>query len=171
MAREQGARARHLARELLVKALYQWQLAGHSVAVPTWHYGHEPSTPLATHVAKYFQNSIREDGLLAVATSGVVYAAGSAGTTQEIFQDAAQNYYETFGPPSPMVFLDAAHWSERLPALPLLRALLGEERYAAIVRVESDRDAIVDFLDRFPRPEPPSARLEKWGQPNPDTKR
>jgi N utilization substance protein B len=29
---EHGARARHLARELLVKALYQWQLAGHSVA-------------------------------------------------------------------------------------------------------------------------------------------
>jgi transcription antitermination protein NusB len=27
-----GARARHLARELLVKALYQWQLAGHSIA-------------------------------------------------------------------------------------------------------------------------------------------
>ena len=26
-----GVRARHLARELLVKALYQWQLAGHSV--------------------------------------------------------------------------------------------------------------------------------------------
>jgi N utilization substance protein B len=32
LARERGARARHLARELLVKALYQWQLAGHSVA-------------------------------------------------------------------------------------------------------------------------------------------
>lgn len=32
MTREHGARARHLARELLVKALYQWQLAGHSVA-------------------------------------------------------------------------------------------------------------------------------------------
>jgi transcription antitermination protein NusB len=29
---ERGGRARHLARELLVKALYQWQLAGHSVA-------------------------------------------------------------------------------------------------------------------------------------------
>jgi len=29
---ERGARARHLARELLVKALYQWQLAGHGVA-------------------------------------------------------------------------------------------------------------------------------------------
>ena len=31
MTREQGASARHLARELLVKALYQWQIAGHSV--------------------------------------------------------------------------------------------------------------------------------------------
>ena len=32
MTRERGARGRHLARELLVKALYQWQIAGHSVA-------------------------------------------------------------------------------------------------------------------------------------------
>ena len=32
MTRERGAGARHLARELLVKALYQWQIAGHNVA-------------------------------------------------------------------------------------------------------------------------------------------
>jgi len=32
VTREHGAGARHLARELLVKALYQWQIAGHSVA-------------------------------------------------------------------------------------------------------------------------------------------
>ena len=32
MTAERGGRARHLARELLVKALYQWQLAGHSIA-------------------------------------------------------------------------------------------------------------------------------------------
>jgi transcription antitermination protein NusB len=32
LARDSGARARHLARELLVKALYQWQIAGHGVA-------------------------------------------------------------------------------------------------------------------------------------------
>jgi N utilization substance protein B len=32
LASEHGAGARHLARELLVKALYQWQMAGHSVA-------------------------------------------------------------------------------------------------------------------------------------------
>ena len=32
MTREHGVPARHLAREWLVKALYQWQVAGHSVA-------------------------------------------------------------------------------------------------------------------------------------------
>jgi N utilization substance protein B len=32
LTRERGARARHLAREWLVKALYQWQIAGHGVA-------------------------------------------------------------------------------------------------------------------------------------------
>jgi len=31
LARDRATRARHLARELLVKALYQWQLAGHTV--------------------------------------------------------------------------------------------------------------------------------------------
>lgn len=74
----------------------QAQNAGSSLAIPTWLYGHEPSSPLATHIGKYFQNSIREDGLLAIATHGVVYVEGGAGTLQEIFQDAAQNYYRTF---------------------------------------------------------------------------
>jgi N utilization substance protein B len=32
LTHERGASARHLARELLVKALYQWQIAGHNVA-------------------------------------------------------------------------------------------------------------------------------------------
>jgi N utilization substance protein B len=32
LARDRATRARHLAREQLVKALYQWQIAGHSVA-------------------------------------------------------------------------------------------------------------------------------------------
>ena len=32
MARDRTTRARHLARELLVKALYQWQIAGHSIS-------------------------------------------------------------------------------------------------------------------------------------------
>jgi predicted Rossmann-fold nucleotide-binding protein len=85
-----------------------------NLSVPTWFYGHEPSNPFATHIAKYFSNSEREDGLLAIALSGIVFLAGGPGTVQEVFQDAAQNAYRTFGAPAPMVFLDPpskpGHW-------------------------------------------------------------
>jgi predicted Rossmann-fold nucleotide-binding protein len=83
-----------------------------SVAIPTWFYGHEPTNLFATWIAKYFSNSLREDRLLALATGGIIFAPGSAGTAQEVFQDAAQNHYASFGPPSPMVFLDRRHWEE-----------------------------------------------------------
>ena len=84
-----------------------------SLGIPTWHDGHEPTTPLATHIGKYFQNSIREDGLLALAKQGIVYAEGKAGTIQEIFQDGAQNYYKTFEYFSPMVLLSVKYWTEQ----------------------------------------------------------
>ena len=77
-----------------------------NLSLPTWFYGHEPTNPFATHIAKYFSNSEREDGLLAIAKAGIVFLAGGPGTMQEVFQDAAQNAYKTFGEPSPMVFLD-----------------------------------------------------------------
>ena len=76
-----------------------------NLAVPTWFYGHEPSNTFATALAKYFGNSEREDGLLAISTGGIVFVPGGPGTIQEVFQDAAQNAYRTYGPPSPMVFL------------------------------------------------------------------
>lgn len=77
-----------------------------NLAVPTWFYGHEPTNPYATDIAKYFSNSVREDGLLAIATAGIVFVQGGPGTIQEVFQDAAQNAYRTYGDPSPMVFLE-----------------------------------------------------------------
>ncbi len=87
-----------------------------NLSVPTWFYGHEPSNPFATHISKYFSNSEREDGLLAIAKSGIVFVKGGPGTLQEVFQDAAQNAYRTFGKPAPMVFLDppddATWWRE-----------------------------------------------------------
>jgi predicted Rossmann-fold nucleotide-binding protein len=76
-----------------------------NLAVPTWFYGHEPSNAFATAIAKYFGNSEREDGLLAISTGGVVFVPGGPGTIQEVFQDAAQNAYQTYGAASPMVFL------------------------------------------------------------------
>lgn len=124
-----------------------------SLAVPTWHYGHEPTTPLATHIAKYFQNSVREDGLLALAQQGVVYAEGRAGTLQEIFQDAAQNYYRSFAYFSPMVLLGIRYWTETLPVLPLLEKLLLPEDRQRLVLVTDDVNEAADFVAGF---EPPA---------------
>ena len=43
----------------------RWPKGGASVGIPTWFYGHEPPNPFASHIAKYFANATREDGLLA----------------------------------------------------------------------------------------------------------
>lgn len=78
---------------------------GSSLAIPTWLYWHEPVGRFATHIAKYFANSIREDGLLRLAEHGIVFARGGAGTIQEVFQDAALNAYALPAERVPMVFL------------------------------------------------------------------
>ena len=31
-----------------------------SLAIPTWHYGHEPTNVFATAIAKYFRNAVSE---------------------------------------------------------------------------------------------------------------
>lgn len=67
--------------------------AGESLAVPTWLYGQEPTTPLATAYVKYYQNSIREETLIANGRVGMLYAKGGGGTLREIFQDVEVNYY------------------------------------------------------------------------------
>jgi predicted Rossmann-fold nucleotide-binding protein len=122
---------------------------GTSLAVPTWHYGHEPTSPFATHVAKYFQNSIREDGLLAIATQGIVYAPGKAGTIQEIFQDATQNYYRTFKHFSPMVLLGIEYWTRTHPVVALLRSLFTPEDYERYVLVTDSIDEARAFIEVF----------------------
>jgi predicted Rossmann-fold nucleotide-binding protein len=130
----------YLDRALAVRARYPDRTE--SLAVPTWFYGHEPSNLFPTHVAKYFANSIREDGLLAIATYGVIYAPGSAGTIQEVFMDAAQNHYETFGPASPMVFFDEEYWTDDAPVYPLLQSLAEGTPYADQLRVTDDIEEV-----------------------------
>ncbi len=133
---------------------------GGGLGIPTWLYGHEPFTPLAGAIAKYFQNSIREDGLLALATHGVVYMTGSAGTVQEVFQDAAQNCYFTFpmvpgqtGIFSPMVFVGDV-WLTTLPVKPVLDGIFAGPKsagpYKQWVKFTSDSDAVIDHILAFP---------------------
>lgn len=99
------------------------QGAALSVGVPTWFYGHEPPNVFGSHIAKYFSNALREDGLLARANAGIVFLRGAAGTVQEIFQDATQNYYAREGEAALAVLVDRAYWTETLPAWPLVEAL------------------------------------------------
>lgn len=122
-----------------------------SVGIPTWFYGHEPATPFATHIAKYFDNSIREDGLLAIAKGGVIYSPGSAGTMQEIFQDAAQNHYLTCGYASPMVFFGSEYWTGRFPVYSMLADLHNKGYYKNLLLSLTDNpdeavDTIMDFV-------------------------
>ncbi len=149
--------------ESLLAKLHAWQApafevarrrspGADSLAIPTWHYGHEPPTPIASHIGKYFENSIREDGLLALARWGIVFAEGRAGTMQEIFQDAAQNYYRSFSWFSPMVLLGIDYWRNQFPVEPVLRALFSEadERFLTVTdSIEEAAAAIASF-------EPPS---------------
>ena len=95
----------------------RWPDGGESLGVPTWVYLDEPTTGFATHIAKYFTNSIREDGLLAIARSGVVYAPGGAGTEQEIFTDTAQNSLTLYEVRSPMVFFGREFFEAQHPEL------------------------------------------------------
>ncbi|MCS0604245.1 LOG family protein [Streptomyces sp. LP11] len=124
----------------------RWPDGGASVGIPTWFYGHEPPNAFAAHIAKYFANATREDGLLARSTAGVVFLPGAAGTVQEIFDNATPNYYESRGEPTPMVLVDETHWTRDLPAWPLLRALARgramESRIALVDRIEQAPDAI-----------------------------
>ncbi len=121
-----------------------------SLAVPTWFYGHEPTNQFATHVAKYFSNSIREDGLLALASHGVVFTPGSAGTVQEVFQDATQNHYGTFALTSPMVFLGTEFWTHTLPVVPLLTKLAGDRQYAELIGIVDTPAEALAFLASHP---------------------
>lgn len=121
-------------------------MKGRSLAFPTWYYGHEPFTPFASSIAKYFQNSIREDGLIAISNAGVIFAEGSAGTLQEIFQDAAFNYYAQRRKVRPMVFLGKSHWTKKLPAVKLLRTLFSRGKHRLRLCVTDDPDEVVSFL-------------------------
>ena len=121
-----------------------------SIGIPTWLYGHEPSTPLAMCIAKYFDNSIREDGILTIASGGIIFTPGSAGTLQEIFQEAVQNHYLSFGFSSPMCFMGKQFWTEDVPVYPFMQDMIAKQRYKnLIISLSDDNEEIVHELLKF----------------------
>lgn len=121
-----------------------------SLGIPTWLYGHEPSTPFATHIAKFFENSIRENIILTLPFGGIIYTPGSAGTMQEVFQDAVQNHYLSFGFSSPMIFLGTVFWTKKVPLYPFLQQLQDNGQYKNLnMALTDDFEEITQTLLRF----------------------
>ncbi len=121
-----------------------------SLAIPTYFYGHEPTAPFATDIAKYFDNSVREDGIVTVAKGGIIYSPGSAGTMQEIFQDAGQNHYETEGFASPMIFMGKDYYTHYMPAYTVLKDLSDRGIFKnMLLTISDDNDEIIDTIVKF----------------------
>lgn len=121
-----------------------------SLAIPTYYYGHEPTAPFATDIAKYFDNSVREDGIVTVAKGGIIYTPGSAGTMQEIFQDAGQNHYVTEGFASPMIFMGKDYYTKYMPAYAVLKDLSDRGVFKnMILTISDDNDEIIDAIVSF----------------------
>ncbi len=138
--------------------------AAHSLGLPTWYYSQEWPNLFASHLGKYFFNSLREDGLVSVATAGIVFGMGEAGTVQEVFQNASLNYYRQDGrAPTPMVFVGSDYWSSApgeapaagrtvdqlpKPVLPLIRAMALESGapFPSAVQAYDSVDEIVEAI-------------------------
>lgn len=142
---------------------------GRSLGVPTWFYGHEPPNVFASHVAKYFENSMRQEGLLAIATHGIVFAKGNAGTVQELFQDGCQNFYSKYGFKSPMILLGRAAWNPspqemsdnsnsplypNKPAWPLLSKLARMQGFSDLLTLTDNPKDVLAAIRNFRPPDP-----------------
>jgi len=124
----------------------RWPEGADSVGIPTWYYGHEPPNAFASSIAKYFQNSLREDTLLRHCDAGIAFLPGAAGTVQEIFQDACENYYAEPESLAPMVLVGERYWTAELPAWPLLQRLAVDRPMADALHLVASVDDAVAIL-------------------------
>jgi len=174
-------RATAMAARTLILGTFDAEPQGQrrSLGIPTWFYGHEPPNMFASHHAKMFYNSLREDGLVTWANSGIIFFEGNGGTVQEIFQDASQNYYPAPGTsPTPMIFFNTnGYWERpcnqlsqpgdkdrRKPLMPLVRQLAIEKNFTASVLVSDHPQEAIDFLLAAAKAAQPSKADVKLGQ-------
>ena len=116
-----------------------------SLAVATWRFDEEPISQFATDVAKLFQNSVREDGLLSIADAGVAYFGGGFGTLREIFQDLAQNGAAEPAHQMGMVFVDTAAYGGPGSPFHLARSLAARAAppFDDLITLADSADAVV----------------------------
>ena len=116
-----------------------WAQAG-GLAIPTWFFGHEPANVFAARIGKMFSNASREELILKLSRGGIVFAAGRAGTVQEVFQAATMTFYGTVEHSGPFLFIGRQFWTDDLPVASLLRPLLSSAPVG-------DRSSLIHFTD------------------------
>src|SRR3989441_11845255 len=117
-----------------------------NLGVPTWVYPDEPVNLFSSHIAKYFSNSMREEGLIAIGSHGVVIASDTPGTVREVFQAAEQDSYWVNDRRSPMVLLGPQGSS----SFELLISYARRDGYAELVRAFEHPAEVVDFIVHTP---------------------
>ena len=83
---------------------------------------------------------VREAILLEVCDAGIVFLPGAAGTVQEVFQDACENYYADEASVASMVLVGVRYWTRDAPRLAAAQAL-------ARGRPMEDHVHLVDTVD------------------------
>jgi hypothetical protein len=69
---------------------------------------------------------------------------------QEIFQEAVQNHYLSFGYASPMIFMNKRYWTEELPVYLLMEHLVKTGKYKNLLMTLTDStDEIVKTILAF----------------------
>ena len=104
---------------------------------------------------------------MAIATHGVIFAEGNAGTIQEIFQDACQNYYDNYGFKSPMILFGKDYWQPKplnlendypvypeksYPAWPLLQGLAQKKNFTNLIKLTSEIEDVISVIHGFRAP-------------------
>jgi len=83
---------------------------------------------------------------------GVVFLPGAAGTVQEVFQDACENYYATADLVAPMVLVGERHWTATVPAWPLLKSLSAGRAMEQHVHLVDTVDEAAALISATPGP-------------------
>jgi hypothetical protein len=69
---------------------------------------------------------------------------------QEVFQDLAQNHYESYGYASPMIFLNVAFWTHERPIFPIIQKMSERGDLMNLnLGLYDDNDEVVAHLQRF----------------------
>jgi predicted Rossmann-fold nucleotide-binding protein len=135
--------------EIAMEVRDRWPGDG-GLGIPTWFYGYEPTNVFAAVIAKLFLNSLREAALVRRCDGGIAYLPGAAGTVQEVFQDACENYYADLPTVAPMVLVGTDHWTTSVPAWPLLRALAAGRPMEGRTAIVAGVDEAVNLLGTDP---------------------